>query len=385
MQANVDELKRQAEAFLEQGKENKARARYQKIVALGKRKRDAQPREIFDAYLKLGEIHESQRKWRRAMSTFARALQIAEQQIGVISPESELVLGKLSSLSRELGEIQFFRRMKYIVGWENVQRDRTYWQDKFLKNPHMEASRDYFERKQAIQVLLQAPCDYPDNVAILFTRARIAIQERRESQGADLCRLAEQECARLLGATHPRTLDMHAMWTAFTAEACFMRANQNLDDTTAMAEAERAIAEIQQIKERIGRVSRNELFATLTSIGYCYARHKRYDEAWRFFEEELTIAEAVEPPDTDDLTRALCDLAQCAYYLRRYDEAEQFDQRVLAIREKLFSEDLETVEILHHLVKIYEKQGHKQDLIEQTRERLKHTKATGILNRCYRF
>jgi len=174
------------------------------------------------------------------------------------------------------------------------------------------------------------------------------------------------------------------MWRAFTATAACERANEHIDSTPAMAQAEQAIAEVLQVKERIGQVNRKELFDILAVIGYSYAQHKRYDEAQPFFEEELTVVETADPPDTFNLTLALCDLAQCAYYQGRYDEAEQYDLRALAIREKKFAKQLDAAH-LHHLVLIYEKQGNKQDLIKQTLERFNLIGESFVSLRCYRF
>ncbi len=385
MHTPVDLLKKQAEGFLEEGGRNKAKACYQLILAGQWLLRDVQPRDLFEAHCKLGGIYVNQRKWRVATRAYERALTLAEEKIGVISPEAAATLGDLAHIYRVRAEIWASREVMSTTDWEHVywgHQVRTYWQGAYRRSSEAAAAQYYRERHQVIEALVQEPVDYPESVAILYTAARLAA-DHNSAASAEYCREAYQECMRDLGATHPHTLDMHAMWRAFTATASCASANRHIDSTTAMAEAEQAIAEVLQVKERIGQVSRKELFDILAVIGYCYAQHKRYDEAQPFFEEELTVAEAADWPDTFRLTLALCDLAQCAYCQGRYDEAEQYDLRALAIREKKYANRLDA-DHLQHLILIYEKQGNKQELIEQTRERLKLTGAFASL-RCYRF
>jgi tetratricopeptide (TPR) repeat protein len=382
----VDLLKKQAEVFLEKGKRNKAKACYQLILARERLLRDVEPRDLFEVLSALGEISANKRQWRAATRAFERALHVAEQQIGVISAEAATTLSKLARIYQTRAEIRASREVMSTTDWDHVywgHQVRTYWQGAYRRSSEAGAAQYYRERHQIIEALVQEPVEYPESIAILYTAARLAADHNTAS-AAEYCREAYQECLRDLGATHPHTLDLYALWRAYTATAVCTYANEHIDSTMAMAKAEQAIAEVQQVMERIGQVNRKELFNILAVIGYCYARHKRYDEAQPLFEEELTVAETADAPDTFHLTFALCDLAQCAYYQGGYDEAEQYDLRALAIREKKFAKQLDAAH-LHHLVLIYEKQGNKQDLIEQTRERLKLIGESFVSFRCYRF
>jgi tetratricopeptide (TPR) repeat protein len=389
MPTPIESLKNQAEIFLERGEQDKARAYYRTILARGRFRRDVEPRDLFEAQIKLGEIAARQRKWRAATTYFKRALAFAEYQIGPISPEVVTALDKLALIYQARGEIQASREVMYMTPMHGSDM-RYYFEGAYRRSEGVAWSQHYRLRQEMVESLLHAsdppkmleevrrdPSAYPAPVTVLVTRTYFMRKLGDIRKAERLCKKAERKCVRMLGKNHPQTLRLRATLIGLSAMVRCFDANDVLDDPKATAKkreervirAQQVFEEVKQVQDQIEHIDPYDLIPVLATIGLFYAIRQRYAEAQPYYEQVLALLEKDEEHDEGDLALAICNLAQCTYCQGKYDEAEQYDLRVLALREKLVGEKPLTGHILDHLVQIYEKQGRDPSLITSTKER----------------
>lgn len=380
MRAKIDELKSQAELFLEQNEKKKARACYQKILARERWRRDVPPRDLFEAHIKLGEIYASEGKPFKVTTAFERALNVAEKKFGPISSEVAATLSKLANAYQAVAEIQASQAVRNETDWHHVSRGeqvRIYWEGAYQRSVGRRRSLDCSERRQVIEKLLQEPSDSPARVAVLAARSRLSRSRGQFGAAASFCKQALQESSRQSGKAHPQTIRLRNALVGLSALVrCADADNYRMEMNARrrkkqVALAEQAIEEVRKVQGQIEQSDPLDLIEILSMIGLFYARHQRYNDAQPYFEQAFICLEKYSKSDDNALTSALCRLAQCACYQGRYDEAERYDLQALALQEKVSGEEAVTGYILDHLVQIYEKQGNKQNLIEEMKQRVK--------------
>jgi tetratricopeptide (TPR) repeat protein len=302
---------------------------------------------------RIGHYLSERARYSEAEPLWKRALEISEQQSGLLHPDTATSLNNLAELYRQQGKYEqaepLYQRALHI--WEqalgpehpDVACSLYGLANLYRKQSKYAAAEPLYQR--ALRIREQhLGSEHPDVAYSLNGLANLYRKQGKHAAAEPLYQRALAIREHVLGPDHP-----------YTAKALNNLAHLYTDQGN-FAQAEPLYQRALAIRERVLGPDHPDTAQTLNNLALLYSDQGKFEQAEPLYQRALTIREQVLGSDHPDTATTLNNLANLYRDQGKFEQAEPLYQRALLTREKtLGPENPATITVRQHLASLQKK------------------------------